>query len=165
MTCSSLKEYRLLVHAWLDVLPPIAGWGLVEDVVSVVRVSFLFDWKDFFGVCLIDFSSLDLLFFPSALTLATISFACSPWKTSCFEVWYSATPIWGRSAVCRLWRQLFTNVDGVMLLGYQSAAWISECHASKSLYTRLDRLSFILLCGEESLHKYLCFIFEEASQK
>jgi len=45
-------------------------------------------------------------------------FAC---KTSCFQVWHTATPIWARSAVCKLWRQVSTNIDRVMPLEHRSA--------------------------------------------
>ena len=74
--CSSLKEYCLLARGWFEELPPLAGWGLEGDFVSTVSVSFLVYWKDVSGVRLVDFSGLSLFSF--ALTLATISSACSP---------------------------------------------------------------------------------------
>ena len=54
-TCSSLKEYYFLVHDWVKELPPLAGWGLKEDYVSVASVSILLAWKDVSGARLIDF--------------------------------------------------------------------------------------------------------------
>jgi len=62
-----------------------------------------------------------LLSFSSVLTLATISSACSPCSTNCFQVRHSATFIWVSRKVCRLWRHVSTSVDWVMPLGQWSA--------------------------------------------
>jgi len=83
------------------------------------RVSFLFAWKDGSTVRLVDFSGLSLL--SSVLTFAIISSACSPFCTSYFHVRHSTTPIWARSVVCRLWRQVSISVDCAMSLGHRSA--------------------------------------------
>ena len=98
---------------------PLVGCGLGRDFISVASVSFLLAWEDTSGARLVDFSGLGLL--SSALTLATISSACSPCCTNCFQVQLSATPIWSRSAVCRLWRHVSTNMTWVMPLGHRSA--------------------------------------------
>ena len=45
---------------------------LADDVVSVARVSFLFDWKDCLCICCVDFSGLRLLSFSLVLTLAML---------------------------------------------------------------------------------------------
>ena len=66
----------MLARDWVEDLPPLAGWGLEGDFVSVASVSFLLDWKDTSSVRLVDFSGLGLFSF--ALTLATISSAYSP---------------------------------------------------------------------------------------
>ena len=50
-----------------------------------------------------------------------IYFACSPYSTNCFQVRYSATPIWASMEVCRLWRHVLTSVNWVMSLGQWSA--------------------------------------------
>ena len=119
MKCSSLKEYCLLTRVWPEVLPPLTGWDLIEDVVSVTRVSFHFDWKDYFGVRRVDFSCLSLLSFSSALTLAMKFSACLSCKTSCFQVRYSTTPIWSRSMVCRCGVKFYQCILS-QLLGYRS---------------------------------------------
>jgi len=72
---------------------------------------------------LVDFLGLSL--FSSALTLAIISSACSSCWTNCFQVRLSATPIWARSEVCRLWRHVFTRVAWVIPLGHQSAIFLN----------------------------------------
>jgi len=71
-----------LARGWVEELPPLVGWGLEGDFVSVASVSFLLTWQDASGARLIDFSGLGL--FSSALILATISSACSPCWTNCF---------------------------------------------------------------------------------
>jgi len=81
----------LLARDRVEELPSLAGWSLEGDFVSVASVSFLLAWKDASGTRLINFSSLGL--FSSALILTTISFACSPYWTNCFQVQLSATPI------------------------------------------------------------------------
>ena len=81
---------------------------------------FSFWLKRLFWACRVDFSYIGLLSFSSALTLAIISSACSPCKTSCFQVWHSPTSTWVRSMVCRLGRQVFINVDWVMPLRHWS---------------------------------------------
>jgi len=48
----------LLARGWVEELPPLAGWGLEGDFVSVANVSFLLAWKDASGVRLVDFSGL-----------------------------------------------------------------------------------------------------------
>jgi len=72
----------LLARDWVEELPPLTGWGLEGDFVSVASVSFLLAWKDASGVRLVDFSGLSL--FSSALTLATISSAHLPCWTNYF---------------------------------------------------------------------------------
>jgi len=119
--CSSLKEYALLARAWPRAPPPLVYWGFEGDLTSVARVSHLFGWEDDSGLRRVDLSSLDLLSFSLALTRATISSACSPCCTSCFQVRHSATPIWARSAVCRLWWHVSSSVDWDMPLGQGSA--------------------------------------------
>jgi len=80
-----------LARGWLEELPTLAYWALEEDFVSIASVSFLLTWKDASGTRLVDFSGMGLL--SSALTLTTISSACSPCWTNCFQVRLSATPI------------------------------------------------------------------------
>ena len=101
--------------------PPLIDWGFKGDLTSNARVSHLFGSEDNFGVCRVDLSSLGLLSFSSALTRATISSTCSPCYTSCFQVLHSFTPILVRSAVCRLWRYIFTSVDWDLPLKQWSA--------------------------------------------
>jgi len=114
-----LEEVLLVGGSWIEELSPLAYWGLEGDFVSVASVSFLLAWKDASGVRLIDFSNLGL--FSSAPTLATISSICSLCWTKCFQVRLSATPIWGRSEVCKLWWHVSTRVALVIPLGHQSA--------------------------------------------
>jgi len=83
-------------------------------------VSLLLSWDDNSGMRHVDFSGLSLFSFSSFLTLAMISFACSPYSTSWFQVRHSATPIWARSVVCRLWWQVSTSVDCIMSLKHRS---------------------------------------------
>ena len=41
----------------------------------------------------------------------------------------------------------------------------SERHTPKLFHKQLDGLSFLLFCCKESWYRYLCIVFEEASQK
>ena len=78
-----------MVRICLEKPPPLVGCGLGRDFVSIVSVSFLLAWEDASGVCRVDFSSLGLL--SSALTLATISSACSLVVPIAFK--YSSRPL------------------------------------------------------------------------
>jgi len=118
--CSSFKEYCLLARTCSEELLPLIGLGLEGDLTSVARVSLLLGWEDDSRARRVDFSSPGLLSFSLALTLAMISSTCSSCSTSCFQVWYSSIPIWARSVVCRLWRQISTSVDCVIPLGHWS---------------------------------------------
>ena len=113
-------EGVLLVGAWLVWrTTPLVVCGLGRDFVSIASVSFLLAWKHTFGAHLVNLSGLRLP--SSALTLATISSACSPCYTNCFKVRLSTTPIWVRSEVCKLWLHVSTKVAWVILLGHRSA--------------------------------------------
>ena len=120
-TCSPLKEYCLLACICSEEFPPLASLGLEGDLPSVASVSLLLSWEDDSRARRVYFSSHGLLSFSSALTLAMISSACLPFSTNCFHVWHLATPIWVRSAVCRIWRQVSTSVDCAMPLRHRSA--------------------------------------------
>jgi len=115
-----LKEYCLLARTCIKELVPLFDLGLEGDLTSIAKVSLLLGWEDDSRARRIGFSGLGLLSFSSALTQATISSACSPCSTNYFQLRYSATLIWARIAVCRLWRQVSTSVDCVMPLGYRS---------------------------------------------
>ena len=71
-----LEGVLLVVRGWLEELPPLTSLSLEGDFVSIASVSFLLTWKDASGARLVDFLGLGL--FSYALTLATISSACSP---------------------------------------------------------------------------------------
>ena len=71
--------------------------------------------------CLALTSPVLAYFFSSVLTLVMVSYACSSYKTSCFQVRHSVTPIWIRSSVGRLWRQVSISIACIMPLGYQGA--------------------------------------------
>jgi len=91
--CSSLKVYYLLARACSVEIFPLADLGLEENLTSIAWVSLLLGWEDDSEARHIDLSGLDLLSFSSALTLATISSACSPCITNLFQVWHSVSPI------------------------------------------------------------------------
>jgi len=118
--CSSLKVYYLLARACSVEIFPLADLGLEENLTSIAWVSLLLGWEDDSEARHIDLSGLDLLSFSSALTLTTISSACSPCNTNCFQVRHSTTLIWAKSMICILWRQVSTNINCVMPLGHQS---------------------------------------------
>jgi len=61
----------------------VTNWVIESDLTSVAKVSLLLGWENDFGARRIGLSSLDLLSFSSALTLVTISSACSPYSTKC----------------------------------------------------------------------------------
>ena len=119
--------------AALKSYPPLTGWGLEGDFVSVASMSFLLAWKDASGTCIVNFSSLGL--FSSTLTLMTISSPCSPYWINCFQVRLSATPIWVSSEVCKLWRHVSTRVAWVIPLGHRSAIFWN--HSTNALTTLL----------------------------
>ena len=97
-------------------------------------------WEDDSGARRIGFSDLGLLSFSSALTLATISFACSPCSTNCFQAWHPATEL----GVCFAdWRQVSTSVNCIMPLRHLGAIL-------RNLFINnlMDSLFFCFLQGE-----------------
>jgi len=115
-TCSSLKEYSLLARAWPGAIPPLTNSVFEGDLTSAARIYFLLGWEDDPGARHIGLSGLDLMSFSSFLSLMTISSACSPYSTNCFQVRHSVSPIWSSRKVCRLWQHVSDSVDSVMLL-------------------------------------------------
>src|SRR4051812_14873664 len=95
--------------------PPPTGRELEAGCVSAAKVSFLAggSWLHLGGG---PHPRGVLLFFSSALTRATSSYAVWPCSWSCFQVLHSTTPIWTRIGVRKLWRHVSTSVSGVMPL-------------------------------------------------
>ena len=105
-------EGILLVGTWLIWRTTSPGRLRFDGEFCLCRQCIFSFWlKKYFWRASCRLSGMGL--FSSALTLTIISSACSPCWTNCFQVRLSATPIWTRSEVCRLWRHVSTRVAWV----------------------------------------------------